>query len=124
VKFEVSDERFLPEEKGAYYDLKAKPYTADPQVPAAINLPPRRLSVVSTGLTVEVQEGFKLCFSVSERIAKQGGILADMGHITNGELFVTVFNCGTNIIPIKIGDVIAKCWMEPIHQFDWTEGLD
>ena len=116
--FDSKTRRLSPEKDGPIWVLKAYPSITSmgvSQNKGLLQLPGRRGVTISTGVKVTVPEGWKFCFTTHEQFAQRGGAIINSGHITEGDVFVTIYNVGAAIIPIKEGDILAKAWFEPIH---------
>jgi len=118
VEFFCKTSRLVPVKDGATWLLRA--YPSETPAGAAQNkgllqLPGRRGVTISSGVSVKAPDGWKLCFTTHEKLAEKGGIVVNTGHLTEGNVFLTIFNIGAAIIPISEGDVIARAWFEPVH---------
>ena len=114
----------MPNRDGATWNLKAYPSITSlgpSQNKGLLQLPGRRGITVSTGVHVKVPEGWKFCFATHEKLAQLGGVVINQGHIEEGDIFLTIYNVGAAIIPISEGDVLAKAWVEPVHNFGIKE---
>lgn len=82
----------------------------------------RHAAVIETGLDIEVEVGYKLCFSVHRDLAEKGMVVANSpGNVQVGTVSVCLVNCGREIIDIREGDPIAICWVEPIQEYQWVK---
>jgi dUTPase len=82
----------------------------------------RHLDEIDTGLNVEVEPGYCLCFSISPHLANKGMIAMNApGRFTNGPVKVTLLNCGRELVQIKQDDVLAQFWLEPVIDFSWEQ---
>lgn len=80
----------------------------------------RHSASINTQVFVELEKGYKLCFSVVPELASKGMIdFNSPGNFTKGEIVVGLINCGREIVDIKNGDPIANVWVEQIVDFDW-----
>jgi len=41
------------------------------------------------------------------------------GGITEGNVEVSLLNCGREIVEVKNGDPLVNVWLEKINEFDW-----
>lgn len=83
--------------------------------------------MVSTGLTIEIPEGYY------GRIAPRSGLAAKFGIDTlagvidsgyRGEIKVILYNTGRDLFEIKIGDRIAQLIIEKHYNFSFEEVSD
>lgn len=80
----------------------------------------RHSAYINTQIFVDVEKGYKLCFSVVPELAVKGMIAFNSpGNLTKGEIIVGLINCGREIVDIKNGDPIVNVWVEQIIDFDW-----
>ena len=91
-----------------------------------VGLPPRiafnhrHLVKVSTGLEVEVPDGYKLCIGLVKNLAERGMVLTNApGNFTKGKVEVVLLNAGREIVEVNNTDPIATCWLEEIVPFEW-----
>lgn len=69
---------------------------------------------------VSVEEGFKLCLSLSPALIARG-LVASPLSFTTGQVSLTVVNVGREIVEIKQGDQVATYWVEPIIPMEVEE---
>lgn len=87
-----------------------------------VAFPHRHSATIDTGITVKVEKGWKLCFSISPDLAAKGMIATNApGHLTEGRVALHLLNVGREIVEVKDGDPVAVCWVEPIHDFEWEQ---
>ena len=94
--------------------------------PPAVGLPPRiafnnrHTAKISTGLEIEVPEGYRLCIGIIQSLAVKGMILANApGGFTKGPVEAVLLNAGREIVEVADGDPIVNFWLEEIVPFTW-----
>lgn len=99
--------------------------------PAAAGLAPkiafnhRHSAKISTGLTVDVPEGYKFCIGLVTNLAEKGMVLTNApGNFTKGEVEVVLLNAGREIVDVNNGDPIVNCWVEQVVDFTWHCGSE
>lgn len=98
--------------------LKAKIPTS--LVGDKINFPHRHLAHVDTGVSIVAPSGYRLCFSLVPELTKRGMVATNApGGITEGNVEVSLLNCGREIVEVKNGDPLVNVWLEKINDFDW-----
>jgi dUTPase len=121
VEFICKTTRLAPVKDGATWLLMAYPSevsVGSNQNKGLLQLPGRRGITISAGVSVKVPDGWKLCFTTHEKLAERGGVVVNTGHLVEGTVFLTIFNIGATIIPISEGDVVARAWLEPVHDMN------
>lgn len=91
-----------------------------------VKLYPGNIAAVSTGLSVEVPEGFVMQIFIRSGMAKEGIALANgVGVIDSdyrGEVKILLANIGYDgCWHIKPGMKIAQCSFEKLYPVDWIE---
>lgn len=77
-------------------------------------------AVVEAAGTVNVPEGFKLCFSVHDSLANKGMLALNApGNFKSGKVFVNLLNAGREIVEVKDGDPLMVVWLEKDQDFVW-----
>lgn len=85
-----------------------------------VTLTHRAMAYVQTGVSVKVEDGYFLCFSLVQELSNKGMMAINSpGNITNGEITVGLLNCGREIISVKNGDPLIDVWLEKIQKFEW-----
>lgn len=80
----------------------------------------RASAIIETGVSVTLEPGYRLCFSLIPDLSNRGVVALNApGHFTEGKVWVNVLNCGREIIEIKEGDPIINVWVEQIVEWDW-----
>ena len=87
-------------------------------------LKPERRTIISTGLFVEIPQGYELQVRPRSGMAAKYGItvLNAPGTIDSdyrGEIGVILYNSGQSNYEIKKGDKIAQLVLAPITQAEW-----
>lgn len=83
-------------------------------------MPSRYSGKISTGITIEAPEGYKLCFSVVPELAERGLVASNApGNIVSGEVIVQVLNAGHQVVVVNNGDPLIDVWLEKIEPFVW-----
>lgn len=86
-----------------------------------INFNHRASSVIETGLTINIDSGYKLCFALVPELANRGMIATNApGNFTEGKVFANVLNVGREIVEIKTGDPLMIVWFEEILDLEWS----
>jgi len=89
-------------------------------LPARIAFNNRHTQKISTGLSVEVPAGYKLCIGLVPNLAAKGMVLANTpGNFTNGPVEAVLLNAGREIVEVNNGDPIVTFWVEEIVEFGW-----
>lgn len=85
-----------------------------------VSLPHRHLKAIDVNIEVEVEKGYKLCYSLIASLVEKGMVCPSApGNIKSGKVSVTVINCGREIVDIRDGDDIVNVWIEQDMDFDW-----
>lgn len=85
----------------------------------SIAMPSRYVAKVHTGVEVEVEEGFCLCFSTVAALAAKGVVITNApGRITSGLLVLSVLNGGREIVTIGANVEVANVWVEPVVEWE------
>lgn len=85
-----------------------------------VAMPNRYVAKINTGVVVEVEEGFCLCFSIVSELADKGVVVANApGRVTKGEVEITVLNAGRETVTIGNNTDVVQCWVEPIQGIKW-----
>lgn len=86
-----------------------------------IAFPHRYMKDIDTGVSiVEIESGYKLCFSLSKALSDRGMIITNgPGNLKEGSIIVTVLNCGREIVEIKNGDKLLDVWIERDLVIEW-----
>lgn len=85
-----------------------------------LSLGHRASAIIETGISVALEPGYRLCFSLIPDLSNRGVVALNApGHFTEGKVWVNVLNCGREIIEIKEGDPIINVWVEQIVEWDW-----
>lgn len=86
----------------------------------SVAMPSRYVAKVHTGVSVEIEEGFCLRFSVVPELAEKGIVLTGPVRVVgNSDLVFSVLNGGREIVTIGANIVLVDCWVEPVHEVDW-----
>jgi len=86
----------------------------------SVSMPNRFVAVIDSGIEVEVEPGYCLCFSIVPELSEQGVSITNApGRVKNGKVVLHVLNGGRNIVNLSHGDVVAKCWVEQDHEVSW-----
>lgn len=87
-----------------------------------VGFPHRHSQVISTGLTVSMEKGYKLCFRLAAGLANRGMVATNApGNFTEGKVFVNLLNCGREIVEVRDGDPLVEVWIEQVVDFAWEE---
>lgn len=87
-----------------------------------VSLPYRNIACISTGVSIEPMNDYKLCTRLNPDLSKRGLVQSQgSGQFTEGHIEINVVNCGKEIIEIQDGDLIAQCWLEPVYGFKFEE---
>ena len=87
-----------------------------------IAFPHSHLARIDTGLSVEVDPGYRLCFRLTGRLADRGMVAVNApGRFSSGPVSVVLLNCGKEVVEVRDGDEVAELWLEPEVPFDWSE---
>lgn len=79
----------------------------------SVAMPSRYVATVRTGVEVEVEEGFCLCYSVVPALAEKGIVLLNApGRVTSGPLILNLLNGGREIVTIAANVEVANVWVE------------
>lgn len=103
--------------------VKAKvPNTATSQIMGQkISFNHRTSAVIETDLKVEVEAGYKLCFSLVPELSNRGMIATNSpGNFTNGTVHANLLNVGREIVEVKTGDPLMTVWLEQIIEPEWV----
>ncbi len=85
----------------------------------SVGMPSRYVAKVHTGVEVEVEEGFCLCFSAVPALAEKGIVITNgPGRITSGPLIFSVLNGGREIVTIGANVEVANVWVEPVVEIE------
>jgi len=86
---------------------------------------PGDLRIVSTGLSMEIPEGWKGEIYSRSGLATKGIFVANQpGKIDSdyrGEIKVLLYNSSHNEITLVKGARIAQFELNPVHKFEWSE---
>lgn len=86
---------------------------------------PNQTEIISTGLAVEVPEGWELQIRARSGLASQGVILSNgVGTVDSdyrGVVGVILTNTGSDVMKISTGDRIAQCCLSPVHRIEFVE---
>ena len=87
-----------------------------------VSLPHRHLKSIESNVEVEVEKGYKLCYSLVPSLIEKGMVCSSApGNIKSGKVVVTVINCGREIVDIRDGDDLVNVWLEVDTEFDWSK---
>lgn len=89
-------------------------------------LKPERRTIISTGLFVEIPQGYEIQIRPRSGMAAKYGItvLNSPGTIDSdyrGEIGVILYNSGQSNFEIRKGDRIAQLVLAPVFQAEWEE---
>ncbi len=91
----------------------------------AIILYPGDLRIVSTGLALEIPEGWKGEIYSRSGLASRGLFVANQpGKIDSdyrGEIKILLYNSSSNSITLVKGARVAQFELNPVHDFKWSE---
>ena len=91
-----------------------------------VYIPHGETAVVSTGLSMEIPEGWKGEIYSRSGLASKGIFVANSpGKIDSdyrGEIKVILHNTRREIVGIHSGERIAQFEINPVHPIDWEEG--
>jgi dUTP pyrophosphatase len=91
----------------------------------AVILYPGDLRVVSTGIAMEIPEGWKGEIYSRSGLASRGLFVANQpGKIDSdyrGEINILLYNSSSNSITLVTGDRIAQFELNPVYDIDWKE---
>lgn len=80
----------------------------------------RHLANISTGLTVKAEKGHQVCFALVSSLSSRGMVATNApGNVVDGEIVVTLLNCGREIVDVKDGDPIVRVWVTQITDAEW-----
>ena len=85
----------------------------------SVAMPSRYVAKVHTGVEVEVEEGFCLCFNAVPELAAKGIVLTGPSRVTSGPIMFSVLNAGREIVTIGANVALAECWVEPVVSEEW-----
>lgn len=87
----------------------------------SVSMPSRYVATIDSGVEVEVEDGFCLCFGVVSELAEKGVVITNSpGRVTKGKVTLNVLNGGREIVSLSHGQAVAHCWVEPHHEVDWA----
>lgn len=87
-----------------------------------VNLNHRSSALIETGIDIEVEKGYKVCFALIPELTNRGIIATNSpGNFTSGKIFANVLNVGREIVEIKTGDPFMTVWLEENFDFDWEK---
>lgn len=120
VKFtKLTDNAQIPQratEGSAAYDLHAT---------ENVYIPHGETAVVSTGLAMEIPDGWKGEVYSRSGLASRGIFVANSpGKIDSdyrGEIKVILYNTRREIVGIHAGDRVAQFEINPVHDIEWEE---
>ena len=94
----------------------------------AVILYPGDLRVVSTGIAMEIPEGWKGEIYSRSGLASRGLFVANQpGKIDSdyrGEVKILLYNSSSNSITLVTGDRVAQFELNPVYDIDWREEDD
>ena len=85
----------------------------------SVAMPNRYVARIHTGVSVEVEEGFCLCFSIVPELAVKGIVLTGPFRQVGGDLVFSVLNGGRQIVTIGANTTLVDCWVETVHEVEW-----
>jgi len=75
--------------------------------------PSRYAKRVSTGVHVEVANGYRLCFQLVPELTEKGLVAANApGSFESGEIYVDLVNAGKEIITLRRDTPLCRVWLE------------
>src|SRR5438445_114539 len=82
--------------------LKAQIQSQMVGLPARVAFNHRHTQKISTGLSVEVPDGYKLCIGLVPTLAARGMVLANTpGNFTTGPVEAVLLNAGREIVEVN-----------------------
>jgi dUTPase len=85
----------------------------------SVGMPSRYVATVHSGVEVEVEEGYCLCFSAVQELADKGIVITNgPGRITGGPLTFTILNGGREIVTVGANVAVANVWIEKIESME------
>jgi dUTPase len=103
--------------------LRAKIFNKNSEfVLEKINFNHRCSSIIETDLEIELEEDYKLCFSIVPELANRGMIATNApGNFKKGKVYAHLINVGREIVEIKNGDPLMNIWIELEVFANWTK---
>lgn len=85
-----------------------------------MSVPSRWFGVLDTGVEVEVEPGYRLCFSLVPEFSSKGLVATNApGRFVSGKVTINLLNAGRDIIVLNQGDALAEVWIEKETPFEW-----
>ena len=115
LKFKAAEAKYAPQGDV----LKARILETTPGLGRKVTLPHRHGSVVSTGVSVEMPEGYHLRVALHPSLASKGVGMLSRTWFRGGNLEVVVYNCGQQTIVIEDGVPLVEVSLGRSYEFTW-----
>ena len=97
--------------------IKVKNVQASPT--QSVSMPSRYVATIDSGVEVEVEDGFCLCFSLVPELAQKGVVITNApGRVTEGKIVLHLLNGGREIVSLSNDQVIATSWVESLTPWE------
>lgn len=112
-----SYERYIPE--GNVLKAKIEEPVAGYGRKVAFNN--RHVEQIGTGVEIEnIPAGYVVSLSLAEELSIKGMVLTNNTVDSEGEIKLTLVNCGREIVNVIDGQEVAYVHLQPVSKFDWS----